>query len=453
MKRVGIIPVVCLVVACTGLVASALVQQSEAPPKPRYDEPNVVSYPLPDAMARPDGTTIETADEWRNQQRSRILRLFETEVFGRRIGSPDGVRFKLAGSDPRAMDGKATLKQVTVSIAKGDRTLEFPLVLFVPNAARKPVSLFLLINNRGSENTDPTRKVKSEFWPAEQVIARGYAIAAFQVGDIDPDKHDGFKNGIHGLLESGDRPDDAWGTLAAWGWGASWAMDYFETDPDIDRHRVAVVGHSRGGKTALWAAARDERFAIAGSNCSGCGGAALSKRIFGETVEAINRAFPHWFCKNFTKYNNREEQLPFDQHMLLALIAPRALYVVSAEEDVWADPKGEYLSLFHAGPVYRLFGLPAIPEQMPALDSPVIAGRVGYHIRTGRHNLTLYDWMRYLDFADSVYKDWDARGGAEGAKDAQRRAARPRNHDRYADLPGHDVPHIHNRDGASRGRL
>jgi len=391
--------------ACLVLVSS-LAQPSQAPAKPRYDEPNVVSYPLPDVLAVPNGAKVKNAKEWRNRQRGRILGLFETEVYGRRIGSPDSVRFQLTRTDPGAMDGKATFKQVTVTIAKGEKTLQFPLVMFLPNAPRKPVPLFLLANNRGPENTDVTRAVKSEFWPAEQVIARGYGIAAFQVGDIDPDKHDGFKDGIHGLLETGERRDDAWATIAAWGWGASWAMDYFQTDPDIDRYRVALVGHSRGGKTALWAGARDERFAIVGSNCSGCAGAALSKRIFGETIEAINRAFPHWFCRNFTKYNNREEQLPFDQHMLLALIAPRALYVVSAEEDTWADPEGEYLSLYHAGPVYRLFDLPSVPEQMPPLDSPVIAGRVGYHIRTGKHNLTLYDWMRYVDFADSVYKKW-----------------------------------------------
>jgi len=405
MKKAGILPIACMGAACLVLVSS-LAQPSQAPAKPRYDEPNVVSYPLPDVLAVPNGAKVKNAKEWRNRQRGRILGLFETEVYGRRIGSPDSVRFQLTRTDPGAMDGKATFKQVTVTIAKGEKTLQFPLVMFLPNAPRKPVPLFLLANNRGPENTDVTRAVKSEFWPAEQVIARGYGIAAFQVGDIDPDKHDGFKDGIHGLLETGERRDDAWATIAAWGWGASWAMDYFQTDPDIDRYRVALVGHSRGGKTALWAGARDERFAIVGSNCSGCAGAALSKRIFGETIEAINRAFPHWFCRNFTKYNNREEQLPFDQHMLLALIAPRALYVVSAEEDTWADPKGEYLSLYHAGPVYRLFDLPSVPEQMPPLDSPVIAGRVGYHIRTGKHNLTLYDWMRYVDFADSVYKKW-----------------------------------------------
>ncbi len=406
MTKVGTLPVVCLVVAFAVLVVVPLAQDRQAAAKPRYDESNVVSYPLADVLALPNGAIVKSADEWRTRQRSRLLQMFETEVYGRRIGSPDSVRFDLAGTDPRAMEGKATLKQVTVTIAKGEETLQFPLIIFLPNVAKKPVPLFLLANNRGPENTDSTRKVKSDFWPAERVIERGYAIAAFQVGDIDPDKYEGFKDGIHGLLEAGERPDDAWGTIAAWGWGASWAMDYFQTDSDIDRHRVALVGHSRGGKTALWAGARDERFAMVGSNCSGCAGAALSKRIFGETIEAINRRFPHWFCKNFTKYNNREEQLTFDQHMLLALIAPRALYVVSAEEDTWADPKGEYLSLYHAGAVYRLFGFPALPQQMPPPDSPVIAGRVGYHIRTGTHNLTLYDWMRYLDFADSVYKTW-----------------------------------------------
>ncbi|RPI26045.1 MAG: acetylxylan esterase, partial [Acidobacteria bacterium] len=284
MKKVGALSVSLAVIILAVLAARTLGQESQAAPKPRYDEPNVVSYPLPDVLALPGGSTVKTAAEWQIGQRKRIFDLLQTQIYGRRIGSPDRVRFRLTATDPQAMEGKATLKQVIVTIAKGTRELQMPLVIFLPNRARKPVPLFLLINHRGPENTDPTRKVKSDFWPAEEVIARGYGIAAFQASDIDPDKYDGFKDGIHGLLETGERPDDAWGTIAAWGWGASWALDYFETDSDVDTHRVAVVGHSRGGKTALWAAARDERFAIAFSNCSGCAGAALSKRIFGETI-------------------------------------------------------------------------------------------------------------------------------------------------------------------------
>lgn len=373
----------------------------------RADDPDTPAYDLPDVLTTADGRKITTADEWRQVRRPEILELFRKYVYGRVPATPYEQKFEIVNEDPNAMDGAATLKQVDITITAGGKSLTIHLALFVPNRAAKPVPAFLLICNRSPDNIDPTRQTKSEFWPAEEAIARGYAIAAFYNADVDPDKHDGFKDGIHGLLDGGSRPADAWGTIAAWAWGASRCMDYFETDKDIASDKVAVIGHSRGGKTALWAGAEDERFAIVCSNDSGCGGAALSRRKTKEkeTVARISKSFPHWFNENFKTYNGREEALPVDQHMLIALVAPRAACVASAEADLWADPRGEFLSAAHAGPAYRLFGKQGLGEspEMPAIGEPLHGDGVHYHIREGKHNLTLYDWQCYMDFADKVY--------------------------------------------------
>lgn len=396
-----------------------------------YDEQKVPEYSLPDPLVMADGAKVSRRRIWRKQRRPQILELFRTHVYGRApLGRPKGMTFEVFDLDGRALAGTATRKQVTVSFTgkKGGPSMD--ILIYLPNSGRKPAPTFVLLNFRGNHtiNADPairlstrwmrpgrggsannratekSRGTSASSYPLESILKRGYGLATIYYGDIDPDFHDGFKNGVHATFDKsagGERPADAWGSIGAWAWGLSRAMDYFETDSQIDHERISVLGHSRLGKTALWAGAQDERFAIVISNNSGCGGAALSRRRYGETVGRINASFPHWFCDNFKQYNGKEDDLPVDQHMLISLIAPRPAYVASADRDLWADPRGEFLACKHADPVYRLLGVAGLgAEQMPGLDRPVKTGRIGYHVRSGGHALTEYDWQNYMDFAD-----------------------------------------------------
>lgn len=383
----------------------AIAQAQKAQPGFNYDESRVGSYTLLDPLAYKGGK-VTSKEAW-PARRAQILELFRANVYGRSPGRPEHVAFSVVEENPAAMDGAATLRRIAISSRQGQRSHQFTLTLFLPNKPSGPVPVFLLINNRPPSNTDPTRKEKSGFWPAEQVIARGYGIAAFHSAELAPDDAKTYRDGAIGFFDDGSARSKSytWGALAAWGWGASRAMDYFDTDPRVDKAHVAVVGHSRGGKAALWAGAEDERFAMVVSNESGEGGAALSRRNFGETIERINTSFPHWFTETYKTFNRRAAELPVDQHMLMALTAPRAVYVASADEDLWSDPRGEFLALAASSPVFALWGNPAIAaDNMPSVDTPIIVGRRGYHIRTGGHNLTPYDWDRYMNFAERVWR-------------------------------------------------
>jgi hypothetical protein len=372
-----------------------------------YDEAKVGVTALPDPLQGTSGR-VSTAAEWPSR-RAEILELFRAHVYGRtptlRAEQTDVIVLQTLND---AMAGRATLQRIGVVSRHEGRQHRFEIVLFLPNNPAGRVPVFLLLNNRPVSNTDPTRATQSGFWPAEDLIARGYGIAAIQNNDMAPDDKDTFRNGVIQLFEGSParRATDAWGALGAWAWGASRTMDYFAGHPRIDAARVAVVGHSRGGKAALWAGAQDQRFALVISNESGEGGAALARRNFGETVTRINTSFPHWFADTFKAYNGRPEALPIDQHMLLALIAPRALYVASADEDLWSDPRGEFLALAHTSPVYRLWNDPPIGvDEMPPLERPLRTKLRGYHVRKGAHNLTPYDWGRFADFADILWSD------------------------------------------------
>jgi len=374
--------------------------------EPYSADPAMPAFELPDPLKAQDGSAVTSADDWKTKRRGEVLELFRKHVYGRVPETSYEQSFHVVHEDAKALDGRATLRQVEIRITRDGKTLPIRVNLFTPNQRKQPAPAFLLICNRGPENIDPTRQTKSPFWPVEEGITRGYAMAAFLNSDVDPDKHDQFQNGIHGLLDEGERAPDAWGTIAAWAWGASRVLDYLRTVPEINPDQVAVIGHSRGGKTALWAAAEDERFAIAVSNDSGCGGAALSRRRFEgrEQVKRIVTSFPHWFCSNFKEYADREDDLPVDQHELIALIAPRAVAVGSASEDRWADPRGEFLSVVHAAPVYALFGQQGLgTTTMPEIGGAIHGDGAHYHVRPGKHNLIVEDWNHYWDFADRVF--------------------------------------------------
>ena len=398
---------------------------------PNYDEDQVPEYTLPELLTFENGKKVKNQSDW-TQRRSEILQLFSSQVYGKTPEQSLDLRKKVLASDEGALDGKATRKEIRVYFTDEDSRPYLDILLFMPNQAEQPVPAFLGLNFYGNHSTssDPditlsdqwmranenygivdhrateaSRGVRSSRWPVEMIIDRGYARATVYCGDIDPDKND-FQDGVHSLFYKNGQSqpaDDEWGTIGAWAWGLSRALDHLQTEEAIAGDQVAVIGHSRLGKAALWAGAQDERFGMVISNNSGCGGAALSRRAYGETVGRINHSFPHWFCDNFNQYNQNESALPVDQHMLLALIAPRPLYVASAEEDQWADPRGEFLSAYHATPVYKLLGKEGLPvSEMPNIDKPVM-GTIGYHIRHGGHDINSYDWQQYLDFADKHF--------------------------------------------------
>ena len=369
-----------------------------------YDEAKVPRYTLPAVLKTSGNKKVKNKSTWENVRRPEILKLFEDNIYGQMPKTYSNIKYTVT-NEKTAMSGKAKMKEVLIEVFQNTRSVKINLLLFIPANAGKPVPAFLLINNRGRENTDPTRSVKSEFWPAEMVIDSGYAIAAIHVSDMAPDDKTAYVNGVLQLYPEQLTADNGIKAIGAWAWGASRAMDYFETDKEIDGKRVAVVGHSRGGKASLFAAAEDQRFAICITNCSGNTGAALARREFGERINRINAAFPHWFNNNYKKFNNNENALPVDQHMLIALIAPRPVYATNASNDLWADPTGTFLSLKHAEPVYRLYGLKSrLPSSPPAINTPINHPPIGYHNREGEHNLKAYDWSNFVKFANAYYK-------------------------------------------------
>jgi len=376
-------------------------------PSINYDEARVRPYTLPDILTLASGGKVATTAVWEQQRRGELLDLFRREVYGVAPPKPDNLAFRVLESNPQAMDGQATLKRVALSFQLKGEPFAFHLTLFVPNQRQGRAPAFLLLNHRDPENTDPTRKVKSEFWPAEYLIGRGYAIAAVNVAaEVEPDNAKAT-NGVRMFYrQHSARADEfTWGALAAWAWAGSRAVDYFETDPDINTARIAVIGHSRGGKTSLWAGAQDERFALVCVNDSGCTGSSLSKRNLGEDLAALNKSFPHWTTAKYKEYSNHEDRLPVDQHQLVALVAPRGLHDGEATQDLWADPRGSWLALVEASKVWTMYGkAAAMKGEMPLVNDLRLNGSMAFHQREGGHGLTMFDWKLYLDHADTLFK-------------------------------------------------
>ncbi|MEO6328261.1 MAG: hypothetical protein ABIO55_04990 [Ginsengibacter sp.] len=396
------------------------------------DESKVYAYTLPDVLKMKNGRVVNNLEEWNSIQRPYIYNLFQENQFGKYPVKKIPLSFRLLEKEEEALGGLATRKQVRIYLHPTDTSVYTDVLLYFPNNAKKPVPVFLgynfsgnhaiqkdagimlsqtwvATNAKGAVNnkaTDSSRGAEASQWQVKEILSHGYAVATAYCGDLEPDNPDGWKTGIRTTLKDvlKIQPEE-WSAMGAWAYGLSRILDYLEKDKDINANKVALFGHSRLGKAALWAAASDKRFALIISNESGEGGAALSKRWYGETVKIINEKFPHWFVARYKTYGDNINALPIDGHMLLSLVAPRPLYVASAEGDSWSDPKGEFLSAKEAGRVYALFEKKGIDvDSMPPLNHPV-GNTIRYHIREGKHNVTLFDWQQYLKFADEQWKN------------------------------------------------
>jgi hypothetical protein len=389
-----------------------------------YDESKVPPYKVPDPLVLNNGETVKDARTWTEKRRPELMAIFASQVYGDTPAEALDVRTGPAVVDRKALGGKAIRKQVTIYFSPRNDGPRMHLLIYLPANAHGPSPVFVGLNFNGNQSVDAdsgiltnevwirdpngtgrmlflppddrTRGANAANWQVEKLIAHGYALATAYYCDIEPDFDGGVQSSVRSLFP---HPEN-WGALGAWAWGLSRIVDYLRTDSGIDPLRIALIGHSRLGKAALWAAAQDPRFTLVVSNESGKGGASLLKRGYGETVDHLNTSFPWWFGPEYKQYNGHPEKLPIDGNELLALIAPRPLYVASAEGDQGSDPKGEFLSAAAAGRVYQLFGKKGLgADRMPAVNQPIMHD-VGYHMRDGKHDVTAFDWDQYIAFAD-----------------------------------------------------
>jgi len=402
--------ILCFIFAIIGSFADAR-EQKEYDSDVNYDENKTPHYDLPPLLVTAEGKPVTTTEQWATERRPQIVSLFSNFIYGRvpEPASPIQTEVEVVQVDPDFMNGKATRKDISIKFSNDKGTAEMLVLVFVPNNADKPVPAFMKhsFNNTRSNDfkADPSRpgRIKNG-WPLGEFFDRGYAFVAVYQQDLVGHNDVSFSRGIHPLFfKDGQSFPKAreWGVLGAVAWGGMRALDYLETDDDVDASRVALMGHSKMGKATLWTAAQDPRFAMAISAQSGCAGAALWRRKSGETLKKMTTRFPYWLCRNAWKFIGQEDDLPIDQHMMIALIAPRPVYVASGIEDTWADPRGEYASAYHASMVYELLGKKGLASpKLPPLGEAIIESDIGYHVREGGHSVNLYDWQRFMDFAD-----------------------------------------------------
>ncbi len=426
------------------IFGASLSTQAQLHPGYNYEEKNVRAFTLPDPLTLANGKPVRNRATWFKQRRPEILHLFEQNVYGR---TPEQAKvplqYKVEEADTPALNGAALRRQVTIYFtAKGEAGPRMHLLLYLPVRNAKPVPLILGLNFQGNQTilADPgivlheawlreppvaaphaanaqvtykrgmpseeSRGRQSQEWQVENLIRRGYGLATVYYGDIEPDFAEGMKYGIRPLFFDKGQTEPApgeWGAIGAWAWGLSRALDYLLTDKRIDEHRNAVTGHSRLGKTADWAAAQNTRFAAVLSTESGKGGQSLYRRNLGENIAHLVDPYGYWFCRNFRQWVGRDSEIPVDGNLLLALVAPRPLYVASAEDDRWSDPRGEFLSAVNVGRVYQLLGKQGLgTDQMPPVNQPIMH-TVAYHVRTGKHDVTAFDWQQYLEFLDAQW--------------------------------------------------
>lgn len=390
-----------------------------------YDENKVPKYTLPELMITAAGRQVESTKEWEELRRPELLKLFSEEMYGTTPQEKIKVKARVVESRKSVYNGKADRRQIEFTFSSVDKKIRALLLVYTPAGVKGKVPFFIGYNFKGNHSTgtdlqigysdgfklvkepghpDWERGNQQNRWPIEEIISKGYGLATMNYHDIFPDKEGLKDHSITSLfLGYGQNPQPAgeWQAIGAWAWGSSRILDYLEKQSYADARKTVLMGHSRQGKAALWAGAQDPRFAIVISNNSGSGGAALSRREYGETIKIVSSIRPFWFAPALNKYHGKDREIPFDQHQLIALMAPRPVYVASAVEDRWADPKGEFLAAYHASPVYEMYGLRGIPsDRMPDTETPLLEGHIGYHIRKGKHDVTLYDWSQFIAFAD-----------------------------------------------------